>query len=165
MSSSSNESKIMDEKSEERRKFLSDVAKVAFAGIIAAPVITSPFVEKSSSLLLQLGSTTQQNSDDTSQQTIQIAQIPNLPEAINGEDPIIRMMEDFASGSAKTHGTAPVGNGDRSPQMHGLPSLHYRMHSGKQASAWRSLPPSDNRDTWHISKCQQDIHASSLHAV
>jgi molybdopterin-containing oxidoreductase family iron-sulfur binding subunit len=85
----------MDVKSEERRKFLSDVAKVAFAGIIAAPVITSPFVEKSSSLLLQLGSTTQQNSDDTSQQTIQIAQIPNLPEAINGEDPIIRMMEDL----------------------------------------------------------------------
>ncbi|MFP3131082.1 MAG: hypothetical protein RXR51_05835 [Nitrososphaeria archaeon] len=39
LSSSSNKPKIMDKKSEERRKFLSDFAKVAFAGIVAAPAI------------------------------------------------------------------------------------------------------------------------------
>jgi len=39
LSSSSNKPKIIDKKFEERRNFLSDFAKVAFAGIIAALAI------------------------------------------------------------------------------------------------------------------------------
>ena len=73
----------------DRRKFLSDFAKVALAGMIATPLVTS------SSLPQLRTAKPQQQTRAKGQVAVQLAEIPNLPEAINGEDPVVRMMNDL----------------------------------------------------------------------